>query len=151
MIDVRPFDPTDLDSILLLTDEMQRFYGEAIDNERAARLDELRAALNGPAPHSHVLLAWQDNSCVGFVSYSMLWPAVGLTSSLYLKELFVSSDARRSGVATTLMGSLLRLAREAGLTRIEWTTEPTNEEAMAFYASLGAESLPNKTFFRISL
>lgn len=152
MIDIRPCSPADLDSLLVLTDEMQRFYGEVIEGDDEVRREQLRAALGGGLiPISHVLLAWRTRRCVGFASYSVLWPAVGLTGSLYVKELFVSSDARREGVGTVLMEKLYGLARDNNLTRVEWTTEPTNEEALSFYTSLGARPLKSKSLFRVSL
>ena len=34
----------------------------------------------------------------GMASYSFLWPAAGLTRSLYLKELYVAQDWQRQGI-----------------------------------------------------
>lgn len=130
---------------------MQRFYGEPADGDDEVRREQLRSALDRLIPTNHVLLAWRDTRCVGFASYAILWPAVGLTASLYVKELFVSSDARREGVGTLLMERLYKLARDTGLTRVEWTTEPTNAEALSFYAALGARPLVGKTFFRVTI
>jgi GNAT superfamily N-acetyltransferase len=56
---------------------------------------------------------------VGFASYSFLWPAAGLTQSLYLKELFVTAKARRQGVGQALMERLIDIAKKAGCSRVE--------------------------------
>jgi GNAT superfamily N-acetyltransferase len=45
-------------------------------------------------------------------SYSFLWPAAGVTRSLYLKELYVAQDWQRQGIGKLLMDSLQ--TREVG-------------------------------------
>ena len=55
------------------------------------------------------------------------WPAAGLSTSLYLKELYVADTARRTGVATALMRGLYTIAAERGCSRVEWTTDEGNE------------------------
>ena len=50
----------------------------------------------------------------------------------------VAQQARRSGVARALMAAVARAAKAAGSTRIEWSTEPGNTAARAFYDGLGA-------------
>ena len=50
----------------------------------------------------------EDGVLAGFASYSFLWPAVGLTASLYLKELYVAASRQRHGVGTLLMQGLCR-------------------------------------------
>jgi hypothetical protein len=42
------------------------------------------------------MLAWDGDDLAGFAAYSFLWPAVGLTRSLFLKELYVAEAARRT-------------------------------------------------------
>jgi GNAT superfamily N-acetyltransferase len=55
---------------------------------------------------------------VGIVSYSFLWPAEGLTRSLYLKEVCVAESARRRGVGTALMNALFELAAKHECRRV---------------------------------
>jgi RimJ/RimL family protein N-acetyltransferase len=37
---------------------------------------------------------------------------------------------------------------ERGRSRVEWTTDESNEQAKAFYAAFGAKPLPSKIFYR---
>ena len=39
-----------------------------------------------------------DARLVGIAAYSLLWPAIGLTRSLYLKELYVPEGVLRTGI-----------------------------------------------------
>ena len=88
---------------------------------------------------------------MGIASYSFLWPAAGVTRSLYLKELYVRQAARRRGVGKLLMDELTGVANLHHCSRIEWTTEPENADAQAFYATLGAEVFAGKVFYRVAL
>jgi len=125
--------------------ERDRFYGVTRpDTEPAAIAD----ALFGPLPAGRALLAFDDDALAGLAAYSFLWPAAGVTRSLYLKELFVPAALRRHGIGRLLMRELGRIAAEHRCSRIEWTADSDNPDAQRFYASLGAEPLATKIFYR---
>jgi GNAT superfamily N-acetyltransferase len=105
--------------------------------------------LFGDVPAAHVLLARTDGQVVGFAAYSFLWPAAGLTHSLYLKELYVGQAWRGRGVGTALMRRIREVAATAGCSRVEWTTDDDNSAAKRFYEALGAPVHPAKIFYRL--
>jgi GNAT superfamily N-acetyltransferase len=76
-----------------------------------------------------VLLARDGGLAAGLASYSFLWPAPGLTQSLFLKELYVRQAYRGHGVGRLLMQRVFEIAAETGCSRVEWMTEQTNNEA----------------------
>jgi GNAT superfamily N-acetyltransferase len=125
------------------------FYGDVRPDPPQQRAAEISAVLFSVPPNAFALLA-RDNAerLAGFAAYSFLWPAAGLSTSLYLKELYVADTARRTGVATALMRGLYAIAAERGCSRVEWTTDDGNEQAKAFYAAFGAKPLPSKIFYR---
>jgi ribosomal protein S18 acetylase RimI-like enzyme len=88
---------------------------------------------------------------VGIAAYSFLWPAVGSTSSVFLKELYVSADYRRHGIGRQLMDELVKIAADHQCSRVEWTTETTNTAAQRFYSSLGRQPGTGKLLYRIDL
>jgi GNAT superfamily N-acetyltransferase len=139
----------DVDDFAALAAEMDVFYGAVRPDPPQQRAAEISAVLFCVPPNAFALLA-RDNAekLVGFAAYSFLWPAVGLSTSLYLKELYVADTARRTGVATALMRGLYAIAAERGCSRVEWTTDESNERAKAFYAAFGAKPLPSKIFYR---
>lgn len=149
MIVVAPAAPAHADSILALTEEMDSFYGATKLAPIAVRREQLNEALFGEQPSAHVLLAWDDDRLMGLAAYSFLWPAVGLTRSLFLKELYVAEVARRAGVGTQLMQELFRVAARCGCSRAEWHTESTNHAAQEFYGNLGVAQLPGKVLYRL--
>ena len=83
-------------------------------------------------------------------TWSLLWPAAGLTTSLYLKELYVAQAYRRSGTGRLLMEGLYRIAAERGCSRVEGTTDTSNPGAQQCYESLGVSPLPAKIFYRLA-
>jgi GNAT superfamily N-acetyltransferase len=92
------------------------------------RLDRAQClTICGDSPPAHSLLAWDNGELVGFASYSFLWPAVGLTRSLYLKELYVAEAARRKGVGKLLMRRLYLIA--VRMTVAAWNGQRTARTA----------------------
>jgi ribosomal protein S18 acetylase RimI-like enzyme len=141
--------PGDEAALAALCTELDEFYGslpEGVPEERAA---QVRDVLFGDPPLAHALVAWDGQAPAGFATYSFLWPTVGLTASLYLKELYVAEAHRRAGVGRLLMDGLYNVARRRGLSRVEWTTDTSNVGAQAFYESLGARPLASKIFYRV--
>lgn len=141
--------PEDVPAIADLAAEMDLFYGADHLEPLEDRKDQIDAALFADPPTAHGLLAWDGTRLVGFASYSYLWPAAGYTGSMFLKELYVLEDARRSGAGTVLMRGLAARAVRDGCSRLEWATEAGNTDAIAFYASLGAGPMPDKVMFRL--
>jgi GNAT superfamily N-acetyltransferase len=151
LITVAEAKPGDEERIADLLGELDLFYGDAphgTGDERAARV---RAMLFGDPPAARALLAWDGPALAGLASWTLLWPATGLATSLYLKDLYVADDYRRSGVGRLLMDELRQIAAARGCSRMEWTTDTDNKTAMAFYAELGARPLASKVFYRVNV
>jgi GNAT superfamily N-acetyltransferase len=140
--------PGDENAIAALCVELDEFYGNLPEGSPAERAAQVRDVLFSTPPLAHVLVAWDDDAPAGLAAYSFLWPAAGLTASLYLKELYVAGAYRRTGVGRMLMEGLSKIAGRRGLSRVEWTTDTSNEGARAFYEALGANPLTSKLFYR---
>lgn len=141
--------PSDAPAIADVMEELDRFYGATAVEPRPDRIAEIEARLFGRPAAAFVLLARDRAEIVGLASYSFLWPAAGLSQSLYLKELYVPQAHRRRGVGKALMQAICRTAADSGCSRVEWTTEHTNADAVSFYANLGAPINPDKAFYRL--
>ncbi len=142
--------PGDQDAIAALCAELDRFYGDTPRGTPAERAAQVRDVLFGDPPLAFVLLARDEDTLMGFAAYSFLWPAAGLTSSLYLKELYVAEAYRRQGVGAMLMDGLYKIAAERGCSRVEWTTDQGNPGAQGFYEALGVKPYSSKIFYRAS-
>lgn len=146
---VAPAEPVHVDAVAALLEELDKFYGETEVEPLDVRIRQINEALFGDPPLAYALLAWDAGALVGLATYSFLWPAAGLTRSLYLKELYVAEAARGRGVGRLLMDHLVRVAIANSCSRIEWTTDRDNAQAQRFYDSMGVAQNGNKIFYRL--
>jgi len=151
VVKIRPAGPDNVLAIAELLDELDRFYGAPQSEPLHERTVGIWDALFGLTPAAHGLLAWDGAELAGIASYSFLWPAAGVTRSLYVKELYVRQASRRKGVGALLMYELAKIAAAHKCSLMEWTTEPDNLDAQQFYMALGMELFTEKVFYRVSL
>jgi GNAT superfamily N-acetyltransferase len=149
VITVSPAEPRDTAAIAALLEDLGRFYGAAESEPLDRRIGQISEAIFTSPPAAYALLARDGDQVAGLATYSFLWPAVGATRSLYLKELYVPDAYRRQGVGKLLMHAILETAATLGCSRVEWTTDTGNTAAQAFYAKLGLSRHPSKVFYRI--
>ena len=149
MVVVAPAEPQHLDVLAVLLEEMDRHYGSTEFEPPEQRARQIREALFGEVPAAFVLLAWDADQLVGLASYSFLWPAAGVTRSMFLKELYVARARQRQGIGTLLMDALFEVARKHGCSRVEWTTDRESTGAQRFYADLGVAVDTSKLFYRV--
>jgi GNAT superfamily N-acetyltransferase len=139
----------DVPAIAGLLEELERYYGTTAFEplpQRHAQIDQL---LFGERRAVFVLLVRDAATVVGVAAYSFLWPAAGVTRSLYLKELFVARTHRRRGVGRLLWEHVRQVAVEAGCSRLEWTADRDNPDALGFYDNLGIAPHEGKVFYRL--
>jgi GNAT superfamily N-acetyltransferase len=138
----------DAGDLVDLLEEMDRSYGVTAFEPAEDRITELQKRLFTGPPAAHVVLAHADAVLVGLASYSFLWPAVGLTQSLFLKELYVRTNYQGQGIGRALMGRIFQIAADTGCSRVEWMTEQANTGAQAFYEKVGVAPDTEKVFYR---
>lgn len=151
MVVVAPAEPQHVDALAALLEELDRHYGTTEFESFDQRVAQIHDALFGDAPAAFALLAWHEADLIGMASYSFLWPAAGVTRSLYLKELYVAQDWQRQGIGKLLIANLQAVAAKHACSRVEWTTDRDSEGAQRFYAKLGVPVDEGKLFYRITL
>jgi GNAT superfamily N-acetyltransferase len=154
VITVSPAEPRDAAAIAALLEDLSRFYGAAGAEPLDVLLAQIDGALFARPPIAWALLARDEpardgGGLAGLAAYSYLWPAIGATRSLYLKELYVRDTYRGQGVGKLLMQAVFEAAARCGCGRVEWTTDVGNAAARAFYAGLGVPEYPSKVFYRV--
>lgn len=145
---VTPVQPEHIEAFAALAEEMDRFYGATELDPLDLRLQQINDALFSNPPSAYGLLSWLDDQPVGFATYSFLWPAIGLTRSLFLKELYVIETARRAGVGKAIMQTLAEIAIKNDCSRFEWQTDTPNTDAQRFYEDLGISVETSKLSYR---
>jgi GNAT superfamily N-acetyltransferase len=149
VITISPAEPGDVLAMAALLEEMDRFYGAADAQSSGERVRQINEALFSSSPAASALLARDGAHLAGIATYSFLWPAVGLTRSLYLKELYVGEQHQRQGVGKLLMQTVFEVAGQHRCSRVEWTTDTDNAGARAFYDTLGLPAHRAKIFYRV--
>lgn len=112
--------------------------------------DQLHTALFGPTPALYGLVAVDDDKVVGYALYFLNFSTWEGVHGIYLEDLYVRPDQRGSGLGRALLTALVDLANERGYARVEWSVLDWNEPSIAFYRSLGAESMDGWTVFRLT-
>lgn len=115
------------------------------------RFDEavLAEKLFGARPYAEVLIGEIDGSPEGFALFFHNFSTFEGKPGIYLEDLFVTPEARGSGLGTALLADLARLAVERDCARLDWSVLDWNEPSIGFYKALGAQALDEWTGFRL--
>lgn len=149
MVKIRPAEQRDVEALAVLMEDLDGFYGATNVEPPDQRVRQIAEGLFEEPVAAYVLLAWEGKQPVGMAAYSFLWPAAGVTRSLYLKELYVTETFRRKGIGALLMQRLCQVAVERECSRVEWTADQGNAFAEAFYEQLGIPKNQEKIFYRL--
>jgi len=104
------------------------------DPEGVARGIDLALAPHSPA---WLWLAERDGLAVGIFLANAIVSVERGGLALWVEELYVVPEARRSGVARTLLARVCDQARREGVRAVELEVVPTQLAALALYRSLG--------------
>ncbi|MEO5492726.1 MAG: GNAT family N-acetyltransferase [Sphingomonas sp.] len=144
---IRPATPVDAVLILRLVKELAAFEREpdavvATEAGLTYALFEERSA--------EAVIAEQDGIAVGFALFFHNFSTWTGRKGLYLEDLYVTPDARGSGVGTALLRHLAELALDRDCARFEWAVLDWNTPAIDFYTAMGAARMDEWTVRRVS-
>jgi ribosomal protein S18 acetylase RimI-like enzyme len=123
----------DLEQLVPLFDDYRQFYGRASD------LSAARQFLLARFTHAEsiVFMAQEDEKVIGFTQLYPSFSSISLARIFILNDLFVLKQARRRGVATTLISAAVKFATASGAARLSLSTAVTNDTAQALYHATG--------------
>jgi len=138
---VRSATRDDYDRWLPLWHGYNAFYGRSGDTALAP---EITAAtwdrFSDPYEPMFALVAEQGGVLLGLTHYLLHRSTTSLLPSLYLQDLFTTTEARGKGVGRALIEAVYAAARAQGLPRVYWQTHETNETAMTLYDRIAEKS-----------
>jgi GNAT superfamily N-acetyltransferase len=144
---IRPAEPPDVELIFSLVVELAE-YERA--RERVAGTPELlAAALFGQDPLAEAVIADLDGEPAGFALWFRTFSTWLCLPGLWLEDLYVSPQHRRSDVGRVLLAHVAGVAVKNGYGRMEWSALDWNTPALEFYAGLGAERLEEWQIHRL--
>ena len=112
--------------------------------------ERLRQTLFGNNSGAHAVIAYSGVLPVAFAIYFFNLSTFEGRPGLYIEDIFVRPNFRRTGVGRKLFSFLSQKAREQGCCRIELSVLNWNEQAIQFYKKLGGEPVTGWTVFRFS-
>ena len=110
----------------------------------------LHDALFGESAVVEALVAELDGKPVGFALFYTTFSTWQCRAGLWLEDLYVAAQHRRSGAGGALMRRLAAIALERGCVRLEWAALDWNTPALEFYASIDARRLDEWVMHRLA-
>jgi GNAT superfamily N-acetyltransferase len=144
----RPSDVADLHALVRALAEYERLAAICVSTEA-----DLADALFGPRPAAEALLARQGGEsgpAAGFALFFHTFSTFLGRRGLWLEDLFVLPQFRKSGLGRALLVRLAGIASERGCGRFEWSVLDWNAPAIGFYEALGATVLPDWRIARVT-
>ena len=148
MTDIRFACPEDVATILRFVRELAEFEREA--DKVVATEELLHEAMYGERPVAEAVIAERDGAPLGMALFFHNFSTWTGWRGLYLEDLYVTPEARGSGVGGALLRHLAAIAVDRGCTRFEWAVLDWNAPSIAFYDSLGAATMDEWTVRRMT-
>ena len=144
---IRPAGPRDVPTILRFVRELAAFEREpdaveATEETLAHALFDERAA--------EAVIAERDGAPVGFALFFHNFSTWTGKKGLYLEDLYVTPEARGTGVGRQLLKHLGAVAVERDCARFEWAVLDWNQPPIDFYTSQGAEMMADWRIERVT-
>jgi len=139
---------TDVPIILQLIRDLASY--ERAPNDVTANEEQLVDVLFGKKPAAEVLLAFENETPIGFAVFFHNFSSWLGRTGLYLEDLFVKPEKRGKGYGHALLVDLAKIARDRGCGRMEWAVLNWNDPAIQFYRKLGAKPMEEWTVFRLT-
>ncbi|MCK9894907.1 GNAT family N-acetyltransferase [Frankia sp. AgB32] len=168
---IRVAGPGDVEIVLALVHELAAYEREP--DAVAMTADDLNAALFGPTPSAHCLVAAATPespagqhdptagpdggppgavapppAVVGFAIWHPTFSTWTGQTGMYLVDLFVQPEHRRAGHGRTLLAALAAIGVEQGHRRLEWAVLDWNTPAQEFYRAIAARPMTGWTTWR---
>lgn len=80
----------------------------------------------------------EDKELLGYVTYFFTYHTWS-GKCLYMDDLYVRESYRKQGIGKMLLDQVIDFARQLGCYKLRWQVSSWNDNAQAFYKSMGAE------------
>lgn len=148
MSEVRRIRPSDVDAVVELVHALAAH--ERAPQECHLTPEQLHDSLfrSSPALFGHV--ATVDDEVVGYALWFLNFSTWRGTHGIYLEDLFVRPEHRRSGLGKALLSTLAAECVRQGYARLEWAVLEWLAPSIEFYKSLGAIPMEEWKLFRLT-
>ena len=144
---IRPATAADVSTILQLIIDLAVYEREP--DAVKATVAGLTDTLFGAIPTVEAIVAEADGTVVGMALFFTNYSTWSGRNGIYLEDLYVTPEARGSGLGKALLTRLAQLAVERGCARLEWSVLDWNAPAIGFYRAIGAVPKDEWTVYRL--
>lgn len=127
----------DVDAIARLIDAMDIHYHGLGNTAGLEATRRMVARTFADREGTRFFIATRDGDDIGIACCAVVHPGTRLTGMVFLKDLFVTAEARNSGAGEALIAALAAHARDNGYGRIEFYTDTTNTAAQRSASTIG--------------
>lgn len=145
---IRKATPEDIPLILDLIKLIAGY--EKLSHEVIASEESLHHSIFGEKSTVEVLLAFIDNTPIGYAIFFHNFSTFVGRKGIYLEDLFVKPEFRGKGIGKLLLKEIAKIAVEKNCGRIEWAVLDWNKPAIDFYESIGANAMNEWILFRMN-
>ena len=136
---LREATPADVPDVLRLVQALAEY--EKLRHEAVATETDFHAALFGPQPRAHAVLAIVDNRAVGLALWYYTFSTFTGRPDMFLEDLFVEPAHRGKRIGLALLRDLARRAVAEHCRRIDWRVLNWNQPSIEFYERIGARKM----------
>ncbi|RCS58717.1 GNAT family N-acetyltransferase [Parvibium lacunae] len=155
-LEIRPATVFDTEILVDLVKQLAQY--EKLEHQLEISVPKLAAEMFGSRPAAEAVIAWECQDCqgkpqetaVGFAMYFTNFSTFLSRRGLFLEDLFVVPSRRGLGYGKALIQTVAKIAQQRNAGRFEWIVLDWNESAIQFYASLGAQVLPEWRIIRVT-
>lgn len=145
---LRPVTPDDATVLFRLIQALAEY--ERLSDAVTGSPESLREHLFGSRRYAEAILAEVEAQAVGFALFFYNYSTFLTKPGIYLEDLFVLPEYRRSGIGKALLRYLAQRAIAEDCGRLEWSVLDWNAPAIAFYEKMGATVLPDWRICRVT-
>ncbi|MAD73945.1 MAG: GNAT family N-acetyltransferase [Rheinheimera sp.] len=147
-LNIRAATAADATTILQFITELAIF--EKAEHEVLTSIEMINDTLFTADAKAHALICEQGGSAIGFAVYFYNYSTWLGKYGLYLEDLYITPDARRSGAGKALFRALAKIAADNDCGRFEWSVLDWNTPAIKFYQALEAQEKTEWVGYRLT-
>lgn len=93
------------------------------------------------------IIAEVDGNPVGYAIYYPVFGSFAAKANAHLEDLFIKPEFRRKGLGKEFFFKLLKMLKDEGYSKIEWSCLDWNAPSIEFYKKIGAKQETGRVYF----
>lgn len=134
---IKPATKNDSALLLSLIHELAAF--ENASERVEVTTDKLEACLFSARPYAYAVLAYLNDSPIGYALYFYNYSSYIGKAGIYLEDIYIKPEQRGRNLGKKIMAYLAQHAKERDCAFISWNVLDWNTHAMEFYHSIGGK------------